>query len=194
VVPSLVGRTDDRLKRNAGRDHVEDSARARRNDATVSLHLLSSIEVIAESAEEMRLRTRVIISRTQQAGSALAERHGTYFDVVRRVGREWRFTERVIRLDPAVIAARQPGRHDVRDRLPESLCTCGIVSRSLGGTWAANFSHTSTVRWRKSTGLRASARAHSETRGALFWCSVSATRRSAAVLASRTSVRASAPA
>ncbi len=91
------------------RQFIEGSARARQNEATMSLHLLSAIEVIEESAEEMRLRTRIIISRTQQDGSAIAERHGTYFDVVRRIGNEWRFAERVMRLDPAVIAAR-PGQ------------------------------------------------------------------------------------
>ncbi|MDA0350761.1 MAG: nuclear transport factor 2 family protein [Chloroflexi bacterium] len=74
-------------------------------NGSMSLHLFGAIEVVEEQADELRLRTRALLGATNGDGSAVTT-IGTYHDVARRVNGEWRFAERVLKMDRAEIAGR----------------------------------------------------------------------------------------
>jgi len=84
---------------------VEGNAANSQKNESMSLHLFGAIEVVEESADELRLRTRALLGATSGDGPAVTS-IGTYHDVARRVGGEWRFAERVLRMDRAEVAGR----------------------------------------------------------------------------------------
>ncbi len=71
----------------------------------MSNHMFGATEFVSETSEEIRLRTRAAIFRLRD-GEVGEPTNGTYVDVVRRENGEWRFAERVLQMDTAVIAAR----------------------------------------------------------------------------------------
>lgn len=84
---------------------VEGNAANSAKNGSMSLHLFGPIEVLEESTDELRIRTRALLGATNAEGSAVTT-IGTYHDVARRVQGEWRFAERVLRMDRAEIAGR----------------------------------------------------------------------------------------
>lgn len=72
---------------------------------TMSNHMFGTTEFVSETAEEIRIRTRAAIFRLRD-GEVGEPTNGTYVDVVRRENGKWRFAERVLQMDTAVIAAR----------------------------------------------------------------------------------------
>ena len=74
-------------------------------NSSMSLHLFGAMEVVEESAGELRLRTRALLGATTGEGSSVTS-IGTYHDVARRVNGTWLFAERVLRMDRAEIAGR----------------------------------------------------------------------------------------
>lgn len=84
---------------------VEGNAANSHKNGSMSLHLFGAIEIVEESPDEIRLRTRALLGATNSEGPAITS-VGTYHDVARRVEGEWRFAERVLRMDRAEIAGR----------------------------------------------------------------------------------------
>ena len=84
---------------------VEGNAANSHKNESMSLHLFGAIEVVEESADELRLRTRALLGATGGEGPAVTS-IGTYHDVARRVDGEWLFAERMLRMDRGEIAGR----------------------------------------------------------------------------------------
>ncbi len=84
---------------------VQGNAANSQKNESMSLHLFGAIEIVEEQTDEIRLRTRALLGATSGDGPAVTS-IGTYHDVARRVQGEWRFAERVLRMDRAEIAGR----------------------------------------------------------------------------------------
>ena len=84
---------------------VAGNAANSQKNGSMSLHLFGAIEIVAEGADEIRLRTRALLGATNSDGPAVTS-IGTYHDVARQVNGEWLFAERVLRMDRAEIAGR----------------------------------------------------------------------------------------